>query len=74
MITLDKDELNRKNRGPQKMCKVHRGPYDMDSGETHPLIRFGGRYLESLGFRIGDIVEVDLEPCKITITKVFNRN
>lgn len=74
MITIDTEELNRKNRQPGKLCKVYRGPYNTDSGETHPMIRFGGRYLESLGFKIGDIIEVNLEPCRITITKVFTRN
>ena len=74
MITLDEEELRRQNQRPQKLCKVHRGPYDGDSGETHPMIRLGGRYLVGLGFRIGDIIDVSLEPCRITITKVFHRN
>ncbi len=72
MITLDREERNRMRRGPQKLCKVYRGPYE--SGEAHPMIRFGGRYLEALGFQIGDIIEVGLEPCRIVITKVFHRN
>jgi hypothetical protein len=74
MITLDREEQSRRNRGPQKLYKVHRGPYNTESGDTHPMIRFGGRYLEALGFQIGDIIEVGLEPCRITITKLFQRN
>lgn len=35
----------------------------------YPVIRLGGRFLEKLGFSIGDSIQIDYQPRKIVITK-----
>ncbi len=50
-----------------KVRKVYYAYYGTLVGGPHPMIRFGGKYLEALGFQIGDILEVQLEFQKIVI-------
>lgn len=70
MITLDQTKKNLKKKIPH-LRKVYYGSYDRGSLNSHPVIRMGGKYLESFGFEIGDAIEVDFQPQRITITKVL---
>ena len=71
MIMLDVEALLTSRRTVRRV-KVHFANYDFEYVPPHPLIRFGGNYLEIFGFRIGDQLEVQLESNIITITKVIN--
>jgi hypothetical protein len=53
------------------MRKVYCGHYDYELNHPHPLIRLKGKYLESYGFAIGNTIEVNFEPHRITIKKVM---
>jgi hypothetical protein len=57
---------------PRKVhrLKVHYANYDFERLPPHPIIRFGGNYLEKFGFNIGDRIDVHLDQGHITITKV----
>jgi hypothetical protein len=39
------------------------------STSTYPMIRLAGKYLEMIGFQVGDYIDVIYEPGKITITR-----
>jgi len=68
MITLD----TRKPVTPLPKCrlrKVYSSYYDSEFGKPHPMIRMRGKYLASLGFRVGDTIEVQLDFGRITISK-----
>ncbi len=67
MIELEVQEVPRL-KAP-RMRKVYYAYYDYEHGEPYPVIRFGGRYLERLGFSIGDPIEVDFDIGRIMITK-----
>jgi hypothetical protein len=56
---------------PRKVrrLKVHYANYDFERLPPHPVIRFGGKYLEEFGFNIGDRIDVRLEKGSIHITK-----
>lgn len=43
--------------------------YMPGTGKNHPMIRLQGKWLEELGFKIGDRVEVTLSENRIVITK-----
>jgi hypothetical protein len=49
--------------------KVH---YGNNSGckHTHPVIRISGNYLSKLGFEIGSLIEVEIEPNQIFIRRI----
>jgi len=49
-----------------KVYYGHHGNYTQ-----HPVIRLGGKYLSLQDFKIGDKVEVTLEPGRIVITKLL---
>ena len=57
---------------PRKMrrLKIHFAYYDFERLPPHPVIRFGGNYLEEFGFRIGDQIDMCLDQGVITITKI----
>jgi toxic protein SymE len=59
------EEKNRK-------LKVYRGTNK--SYQTIPQIKFEGQWLESLGFSVGDKIQLDYEENKITITKLSASN
>jgi hypothetical protein len=69
MILLDVEALS---AIPRKVhcLKVHYANYDFERLPPHPIIRFGGKYLEKFGFNIGDRIDVRLDKGSITITKV----
>lgn len=71
MISLDgsRTPLTPKNR---RHRKVYYAFYDYRRGLPHPVIRLAGKYLEAFDFKVGDQVEVHLEPGKIIISKVSN--
>jgi len=69
MISLDVRKV-KKRQGVPSLRKVQYGRYEQRSRDRHPVIRLGGKYLESCGFMIGDIIEVWLETHQITIMKV----
>ena len=49
--------------------KVYYGYYDSPEATPHPVIKIGGKYLEKLGFHIGDVIEVRLGFNEIIINK-----
>ena len=68
MITLD----TRKPLASLPKCrlrKVYSAYYDHELGKPHPMIRMRGKYLACLGFQVGDLIEVELNFGRITITK-----
>lgn len=69
MIILDIEAQSAKPRKVRRL-KVHFANYDFERLPPHPIIRFGGNYLEEFGFKIGDRVDVRLEQGCITITKI----
>ncbi|MBI1805636.1 MAG: type I addiction module toxin, SymE family [Ignavibacteria bacterium] len=70
MIELDfKTSDNNHQRIPRSRTVSSRY-YDYESGSPHPYIRLGGKYLEDFGFNIGDSFTLNLEPDRITITKI----
>lgn len=42
--------------------------------QTIPQIRFEGQWLNTLGFSVGDKIQLDCEENKITITKLSDGN
>jgi hypothetical protein len=68
MIALD-DRAQPKYRGRLRRCKVYYAYYNCERLPPHPMIRFGGHYLKSFGFNVGDTIEVQLDHERITITK-----
>ncbi len=73
MIVLD-SSVESKTAPPltTRLRKVYYGHYDSEFGSPHPVIRLGGKYLEALGFHIGDAIEVHLQHGCITIRRVFH--
>jgi hypothetical protein len=43
-------------------------------GQVLPQIKLKGFELDEAGFKIGDIIEVDMKPNEITIKKIANGN
>lgn len=66
MIQLD----NQKRCRVARTRKVYYGHYDYEARSPHPVIRLGGKYLEEYGFKIGDTIDVTMEPQRIVITKI----
>jgi hypothetical protein len=57
---------NKKSRTRKlKVYYGHHGNY-----KQHPVIRLGGNYLASWGFKIGDVVELTFEENRLVITKL----
>lgn len=55
---------------PKRDRKVYYAFYLTEGDATeYPVIRIAGKFLESLGFRIGEAIQVEYEPSRITITK-----
>lgn len=71
MITLDVEEM-KPPRKVQRLRKVHYAHYDSEYGCPHPVIRFGGKYLEEYGFMIGAPINVHFENGVITICAFAN--
>ena len=69
MIMLDVEALSAIPKKVRRL-KVHYANYDFERLPPHPVIRFGGNYLEEFGFKIGDRIDVRLDNGSITITKV----
>jgi hypothetical protein len=44
--------------------------YHSNSRTRKPMIRLGGKYLDMMGFNIGDTIQVSMEGSWIVITKV----
>ena len=70
MITLGSKWPNGIRKVP-RLRRVSYAKYDSEFGPGHPYIRLQGKYLEALGFAIGDTIAVDFEAHCITITKVL---
>lgn len=68
MIPLDS---NKPSTPIQKSAlrKVYAFHYDHETGKPHPMIRIRGKYLASLGFAVGDTIQVQLDFGRITISK-----
>lgn len=66
MITLDVKEMKPSRKVP-RFRKVHYRHYDSEFGDAHPMIRFGGKYLEAYGFLVGAPIEIQFESGVITI-------
>ena len=56
--------------GMRKLRKVQYGHYEDKAAKPHPVIRIAGKYLEKFGFRIGDVVEVEIADKKIMVRKL----
>jgi hypothetical protein len=41
-----------------------------NSNKPHPFIRLAGKYLSLFDFKIGDVVEINMEQGQISITKL----
>lgn len=52
----------------KRILKVYYG-YHGKPFVKHPLIRLAGKYLAAMDFRVGDEIEVSVEPHRILITK-----
>ncbi len=68
MITLDAKAVEVRCQD-LRLRKVYYAYYDSEFGTPHSMIRLQGKYLERLGFFVGDTIELHLEFGKITITK-----
>ncbi len=53
-----------------RKMKVYYG-FKQNSYAQIPIIRLGGDYLTSAGFKIGDTISITLEKDKISITKLL---
>ena len=53
--------------GIRKLRKVQYAFYEDKLAKPHPVIRIAGKYLERFGFRIGDVVEVEIADGKIMV-------
>lgn len=60
MITLDVEKKKAPRKVP-RLRKVHYRHYDSEVGSPHPMIRFGGRYLEAYGFSVGAPIDVQFK-------------
>ena len=58
------------SNGIRKLRKVQYGHYEDKAAKPHPVIRIAGKYLERFGFRIGDMVEVEIADGKIMVRKL----
>ena len=56
--------------GMRKLRKVQYGHYEDKAAKPHPVIRIAGKYLERFGFRIGDMVEVEIADGRIMVQKL----
>ena len=56
--------------GIRKLRKVQYGHYEDKAAKPHPVIRIAGKYLERFGFRIGDMVEVEIADGRIMVQKL----
>ncbi len=55
----------------EKNQGVYSRHYNRNGNITHhPYIRLAGKYLENIGFNIGDRINIQIEQGKITITKI----
>jgi hypothetical protein len=53
---------------PIKQMKVYKGHHH-HSYKPHPVIKLRGSYLAQIGFKIGDLLNIELSEGKISITK-----
>lgn len=51
-----------------KQMKVYKGHHH-HSYKPHPVIKLRGSYLAKLGFKIGDVLSIELSDGQICITK-----
>jgi len=69
MIELDVNTLSTGKRKSRRL-KVHFAHYDFERMPPHPVIRFGGEYLQTFGFNIGDAIDVLLGHGRIIIKNI----
>jgi len=69
MIELDVEATTKTQKKPHRR-KVYYAYYDHEYGPPHPVIRLGGKYLETFDFKVGDSIDVKLDFGCIVITKV----
>lgn len=50
-----------------RILKVYAQP---SNGKTYPEIRLSGKWLEELGYKVGDSIRVTIRKQKISISKV----
>jgi hypothetical protein len=55
---------------PSRKLKVYYAYYGNGFNNPYPVIRIAGKYLRSFGFEIGTEFHIDLEPDKITVTRI----
>lgn len=55
---------------PSRKLKVYYAHYSKGFNNTYPVIRIAGKYLRSFGFEIGSVFHIQLEPDKITVTRI----
>ena len=58
------------NKEMRRLRKVQYAFYEDKLAKPHPVIRIAGKYLERFGFRIGDVVEVEIADGKIMVRKL----
>lgn len=69
MITLESPKsVNRLAK--RRLRRVFSEYYGADFDNAHPMIRIRGKHLATLGFHVGDTIEVQLEFGRIIISKV----
>jgi len=67
----NKEVRNEACGGLKKVRKVQYGYYEDKTSKPHPVIRIAGKYLERFGFKIGDVVTVEIENGKIMVRRFF---
>jgi len=55
---------------PSRKLKVYYAYYGNGFNNSYPVIRIAGKFLRSFGFEIGTELCIDLEPDKITVTRI----
>ena len=68
MIQLEQDQKEPPRNIPRTRRVSYR-TYNTENMAPHPYIRLGGKYLEAYGFKIGDSIELKLQPGCLTIIK-----